>query len=299
MAHTHTWNFFRTGGLDQVSLTTGADLLNLENLDQKLWVALSCPVKGLELDEATLKLIDEDGDGRIRVPELLAAIKWATPRLKDVGDLLKGEAILSLSAINETTPEGKIILASAKQILANVGKKGAAAIATADAANTEKIFSASALNGDGVIPPEATEDAATQALIKDIVACLEGVVDRTGSVGVTAEKVEAFFGEVTAYLAWVEQSSRKDIAVLGEATDAAVAALKAVRAKVEDYFGRCRLAAFDARATGALNRAESEYLAIAAKDLKITAEEVAGFPLARIEAGRALPLFEGVNPAWA
>ena len=77
------------------------------------------------------------------------------------------------------------------------------------------------------------------------------------------------------------------------------AALKAVRAKVEDYFARCRLAAFDARAIAALNRQESEYLAIAAKDLKITADEVAGFPLARIEAGRALPLVEGVNPAWA
>ena len=299
MANTHTWNFFRTGGLDQVSLTTAADLLNLENLDQKLWVALSCPVKGLELDEATLAMIDTDGDGRIRVPELLAAIKWAAPRLKDVGDLLKGEASLPLSAINDASPEGKIILASAKQILTNVGKKGATAIATTDAANTEKIFSASALNGDGVIPPEATEDAATQALIKDIVACLGGVVDRTGSVGVTAEKVDAFFAELAAYLAWVEQSSGKDIAVLGDATDAAVAALKAVRVKVEDYFGRCRLAAFDARAVGALNRAESEYLAIAAKDLKITAEEVAGFPLARIEAGRALPLTEGVNPAWA
>ena len=35
---------------------------------------------------------------------------------------------------------------------------------------------------------------------------------------------------------------------LGEATAAAVAAVDAVAAKVEDYFTRCRLAAFDARA---------------------------------------------------
>jgi len=299
MANTHTWNFFRTGGLDQVSLTTGADLLSLDQLDQKLWVALSCPVKGLELDEATLAMIDADGDGRIRVPELIAAIKWTAPLLKDVGELLKGSASLPLSAINEASPEGKVVLASAKQILASVGKKGAETISVGDASDTAKIFSASALNGDGVIPPEATEDPATQALIKDIISCLGGVADRTGSIGVTADKVDLFFAELTAYVAWVGQSSSKDIAVLGEATDAAVAALKAVRAKVEDYFARCRLAAFDARAISALNRQESEYLAIAAKDLKITAEEVAGFPLARIEAGRALPLVEGVNPAWA
>ena len=33
--------------------------------------------------------------------------------------------------------------------------------------------------------------------------------------------------------------------------------------------------------------------------LAITAAEIAGLPLARIEAGRPLPLKEGVNPAWA
>jgi hypothetical protein len=295
----HPWKFFRTGELDQVSLETGTDLLNLGQLDPKLWVALSCPVKGLELDEKTLAMIDTDGDGRIRVPELLAAIQWAAARLKEPGDLLKGDAALPLAAINDATPEGKIILASAKQVLANLGKRGAATISAADASDTAKIFSASPLNGDGVIPPEATEDPEAQALIKDIIACFGGSADRTGSVGVTAEKVDAFFDELSAYAAWVGQSSAKDIAVLGDATDAACAALKAVRAKVEDYFGRCRLAAYDSRATAALNRAESEYLAIAAKDLKISADEVAGFPLARIEAGRPLPLLEGVNPAWA
>lgn len=295
----HSWKFFRTGGLDQVVLETGADVLNLENLDKKLWVALSCPVKGLELDEKTLALIDSDADGRIRVPELLAAIKWAAIRLKDAGDLLKGGATLPLGAINDATEEGKVLLASAKQILANVGKQGAEFISAEDTADTAKIFSASPLNGDGVIPPEATDDPAAQALIKDIVACLGGKADRTGSVGVTAENVETFFADLTAYVAWVQQSSSKEIAVLGDATEAACTALRTVRAKVEDYFGRCRLAAFDGRATVALNRAENEYLAIAAQDLKITADEVAGFPLARIEAGKPLPLVEGVNPAWA
>ena len=295
----HVWKFFRTGGLDQVSLETGADLLALENLDQKLWVALSCPVKGLELDEKTLGLIDTDGDGRIRVPELLAAIKWAASRLNEPGDLLKGGSALPIAAINTTTPQGQIIYASAKQILANLGRKDAQAIAVSDTNDTAKIFAASSLNGDGVIPPEATTDAAGQALIKDIVACLGGSADRTGSTGVTAEKIEAFFAELAAYEAWVSQSGAKDLAVLGAATADAVSALKAVRAKGEDFFGRCRLAAFDGRAAAALNRSESEYLAIAAKDLTITANEIAGFPLARIEAGRVLPLVEGVNPAWA
>jgi hypothetical protein len=67
---------------------------------------------------------------------------------------------------------------------------------------------------------------------------------------------------------------------------------------MDDYFTRCRLAAFDPRALEALNRQESEYLEIAAKDLTVTASEVSGFPLSRIEAGKPLSLTEGLNPAW-
>src|SRR5689334_14799588 len=101
----HRWNFFRTGGLDQVALTTAADLLALDQLDQKLWVALSCPVKGIELDEKTLALIDSDGDGHIRVPEVIAAVKWAAARLRDPADLLRGIDPLPIAGINDATPE--------------------------------------------------------------------------------------------------------------------------------------------------------------------------------------------------
>lgn len=304
-ASPHVWKFFRTGGLDQVVLQSAEDLRALIHLDQKLWVALSCPVKGLELDENTLTLIDADKDGRIRVPELIAAVDWACARLKDPALLLKGEDALPLSAILDTTADGKVLLSSARQILLNLGKivsggeAGTASLSVAEACDTAKIFSATPINGDGVIPAEATTDADTQALIKDIIATVGTAKDRTGSDGVTAAQVETFFKELEAYVAWVEKSATADVAVLGDKTDAAVSALKAVRAKIDDYFSRCRLAAFDTRATAALNRSESEYLAIAAKDLAITTAEVAAFPLARIEPGKPLPLVAAVNPAWA
>ena len=295
----HTWKFFRTGGLDQVTLENGADLLNLENLDQKLWVALSCPVKGLELDEKTLALIDDDQDGRIRVPELLRAIKWASIRLKDADDLLKGEKNLSLAAINDQTPEGKSLLASARQTLISLKKPNATAISTEDSSDTKRVFAANPINGDGVIPAEAASDDETKALINDIVACMGAATDHTGSPGVTTEKVDGFFKELDAYLTWADKIITPDIAILGDQTASAYESIKAVRFKVDDYFARCRLAAFDARAIAALNRSEDDYLAIAAKDLKITAEEISGFPLATIAAGKPLPLTDGVNPAWA
>lgn len=254
---------------------------------------------GLELDVKTLALIDTDNDGRIRVPELLAAVKWASALVKDPAILLRGDAALPLAAIDDTTPAGQALLASAQRVLANLGRPDATEISPADTADTAKIFANSAVNGDGVIPPDATEDPALQQLIKDIIATVGGTADRGGAIGITGEKVDEFFAQAAAYLDWVGKSSAKDIAVLGENTDAAVAAIRAAHAKVEDYFGRCRLAAFDARAIGALNRAEADYLVLAAKDLKITADEVAGFPLAHIAPAQPLPLLDGVNPAWA
>ena len=78
MSTPYSWNFSRIGDFDQVLLRSGEDLKHLDELDPKLWAALACPVKGLFFDEKTLRLIDTDNDGRIRVPEILAAVKWAT-----------------------------------------------------------------------------------------------------------------------------------------------------------------------------------------------------------------------------
>src|SRR5271155_5642957 len=97
----HHWKFFRAGGFDQVLLNSGADLDALDQLDQKLWVALACPTTGLEFDSATLALVDTDKDGRIRAPELIAAAKWACDSLKNPDDLLKSAPALPLGAIND------------------------------------------------------------------------------------------------------------------------------------------------------------------------------------------------------
>ena len=296
----YQWSFFRAGGFDQVKLESGAALANLDQLDQKLWVALACPTHGLEFDSRTLELVDVDKDGRVRAPEIIAAAKWATSLLKTPDDLLKGSPSLQLAAINDASPEGKQILASAKQILANLGKTDATAINLEDAADTVKIFAATNFNGDGIIPADAASDDATKAVITDIMVCLGIETDRSGKPGIGQAKADLFFTEAQAHSDWWKQAEGdKNILPLGEATAAAAAAVNTVKAKVNDFFARCRLAAFDPRAVAALNRPESEYLALAAKELTVNAPDIAGFPLAQIAADKALPLVEGVNPAWA
>jgi hypothetical protein len=296
----YKWKFFRAGGFDQVKLESGADLANLDQLDQKLWVALACPTTGLEFDSRTLDLVDTDKDGRVRAPEVIAAAKWATSLLKNPDDLLKGSPALPLAAINDATPEGKQILASARQILANLGKTDATAIGLEDAADTVKIFAATNFNGDGIIPADAARDDATKAVLADIMACLGIENDRSGKPGIGQAKADTFFAEAQAHSDWWKQAEGdKNILPLGEATAAASAAVNAVKIKVDDFFARCQLAAFDARAVAVLNRPESEYVALAGKELTVNAAEIASFPLAQIAAGKALPLVDGVNPAWA
>jgi hypothetical protein len=296
----HTWKFFRAGGFDQVKLESGADLAHLDELDQKLWVALACPTRGLEFDSRTLDLIDTDKDGRVRAPEVIAAARWATSLLKNPDDLLRGSPTLALAAINDTGPEGKQVLASARQILTNLGKPAADAIDLTDTADTAKIFAATNFNGDGIIPAEAAADEAIKLVILDVIACLGSEPDRSGKPGISQVKADTFFAEAQAYANWWRQAEGdQTILPLGDATAAAAAAVKAVRPKVDDFFTRCRLAAFDARALPALNRLETEYLPLGARELTMTAPEIAAFPLAQVAAGKPLPLAAAVNPAWA
>lgn len=297
---THAWRFFRAGGSDQASIERGADLANLDQLDPKLWVALACPVRGLEIDERTLALMDADGDGRIRVPEVIAAARWACAMVRDPDVLLRGGDLV-LASVSDATDDGKRIMASARQILANLGKSESPTISVADTMETAKVFAQTRFNGDGVVPIEAIDEGPARALAEEITACLGAVTDRSGKPGIDGATLDAFFAAAEAYATWWQKGERDAATLLpmGDDTPVADTALDAVRAKIDDYFARGRLAAFDSRALAAVNRQESEYLAIAAADLTITAQEIAGFPIARVEPGRPLPLVDGVNPAWA
>lgn len=295
------WRFFRAGGFDQVRLASGNDLKNLDQLDQKLWVALACPTSGLELDSRTLALIDADNDGRVRAPELIAAAQFATKHLKNPDDLLKRKASLKLSAIDDSTEEGKMLLSSAKQVLTNLGKDGEGTIFADDLSDPARIFEHTRFNGDGIITEQSVEDEFVQGVLRDVIECIGSSLDRSGKPGISAENLAAFFDELKAFAAWhAEAAASADILPLDRVKTALAAeAVLAIRPKIDDYFARCRLVAFDPRLGQALNRKEEEYLEIVARDLSLDASEVAGFPLAQVGPARNLPLLSGVNPAHA
>jgi hypothetical protein len=295
----HIWNFFRAGDLEQVRLQSGADLTHLGELDPKLWVSLGCPTKGLEFDSRTLELIDTDGDGRVRVPEVLAAVGWSLQRLKSPDTILAGDAPLALDEINTTESSGQLIHAAAKQILAALGKPTATSLTADDLADTTKILAQARFNGDGIVPAEAAADPTTRQAIADIIATMGGKTDRSGRPGVDEATANTFFADLQAWADWQAAADiGPGIRFLGDRTAAAFAALQAVRIKVDDYFNRCELAAFDSRAEQHLNQAETELAALAAGDLSVLGPKAAALPIAQVGPGRPLPLASGINPAW-
>ena len=296
----YQWRFFRSGGFDQVRIETADDLRHLGELDQKLWSVLACPTSGLEFDTRTLQVLDSDGDGRIRVPEIVAATRWVCTVLKDPDVLFRGVDGLPLAAIDETHPEGAKLLATAKKVLDYIGKPDADAVGVADLADTTLLFAPEHFNGDGIVPAELTGDADLAKAIGLIIDGFGAADDRSGKPGVDQDRVTAFFTAAQAVSDWYAQAEADAATVLplGEGTAAAAAVFDAVRDKVDDYFTRCRLAAFGERAAAALHPAATTYAGLAVQALGTGAESVAALPLALVGPGRGLPLKAALNPAW-
>lgn len=107
----YNWTFANVGGTTRVKIQSGEDIRHLGELDQKMWTVLSCPTTGLEISEESLKLIDIDGDGKLRVKEVVQTADWLCSMLRDPESLLAGKAEVALANIADET-----LLAVAKQV---------------------------------------------------------------------------------------------------------------------------------------------------------------------------------------
>ena len=291
----YKWQFENIGGCSRVKISSGQDIAHLDELDTKMWTVLSCPIKGLEIDEKSLKYMDFDADGKIRVNDVVGVSKWITGVLKNPDLLLEGKDTVSIEAINVETEEGLKLSKAAKQILANLGKEETS-ISLADTADISAIFAKTRFNGDGVITPASSEDADEISAITSAVAKTGGTLDRSGVQGVTAPQIEQFYTDLKAYSDWC---AAEVPAPFGDQTDAVIAAYQALDAKMKDFFMRNKLASFSPDSTLALDVQTSRIEAISAENLSAKSEEIAAYPIARITGKATLDLTAPVNPAWA
>ena len=290
----YKWEFDNIGGSSRVKIKSGADIAHLEELDPKMWTVLSCPVNGLEIDSRSLAYIDCDGDGKIRVNDVICTSKWVTGALKDPNLLLEGKDAVNLDELNLENEAGLKLYNSARQILANLGKEGDV-ISLADTADIAAIFAKTRFNGDGVITEASSDVEADKEAIKAAVAVFGGVADRSGAAGVNAEMVENLYKTAGEYLAWQNAAVE---APFGDRTEAALAAYNALDAKVKDFFMRSKLAAYSPASTAALDVQTAQIEAISAEDLSAKADVIASYPIVRVTGKAEIDLSEPVNPAW-
>lgn len=296
----YDWKFSTVGGVTRVNIESGQDILHLDELDRKLWTALSCPLKGLEIDEKTMTMLDTNGDGKIHIEEIVAASKWLTKVINDPELLLKREAFIPFSAFNTNDEEGAHLLETSKQILENLGLEKNE-ISVADVSDSIAIFAKTRFNGDGIITENSADDEAVKALIKTVIDCMGSVTDRSGDPGIDTDKIEAFYTALADFKAWKEagDADKDNIFPYGDDTAAALAACMAVKDKIDDFFMRCKLASFNTDSAAVLDVSSAKIGEISGNNLAASTDEIATYPLARVNAEHKLPLGKEVNPAWA
>ena len=291
----YKWQFENIGGCSRVKISSGQDIAHLEELDTKMWTVLSCPVKGLEIDEKSLAYMDFDADGKIRVNDVVGVSKWVTKVLKNPDLLLQGKDSVNIEEINVENEEGLKLSKAAKQILTNLGKEEMQ-ISLADTADISAIFAKTRFNGDGVITEASSDDAEEKSAIVAAIAKTGGTMDRSGQIGITAPQIEQFYAELKAYSDWCAAEVE---APFGAQTDAVIAAYQALDAKMKDFFMRNKLANFSPDSTLALDVQTSRIEAISAENLSVKSDEIAAYPIARITGKAEMDLTAPVNPAWA
>ena len=291
----YKWQFANIGGCSRVQIASGEDIAHLDELDTKMWTVLSCPVKGLEIDEKSLAYMDRDADGKIRVSDVVSVSQWITKVLKNPDLLLEGKDSINVEEIDVENGDGLKLYKAAKQILTNLGKEDTC-ISLADTADVSRIFANTCFNGDGVITPGSSSQAEEINAITAAIAKTGGTMDRSGQMGVTVAQIEQFYADLKAYSDWC---AAEVPAPFGDKTDAVIAAYQALDTKMKDFFMRNKLASFSPDSTLALDVQTSRIEAISAENLSAMNAEIAAYPIARITGKAELDLTAPINPAWA
>ena len=239
----YKWKWTKEGRMAQVRFVTGEDIARLAELDQKCWAALSMPTTGVRFDARMLELMDTDGDGRIRTPEVIAAIDFLKAKNVNLDDLLKpseadGKKLADVLA-RQADLAASAPSAADKQALADWEAKGktpevavfgeATAVGEAALAAVESVIDAFfALPEDMPLVTEAPDvtlplrDHLNPKHLEAIMAFADACVKPVLGDGVTSidrigwKKVKAAFAP---YRAWVAAKPVMNAGKLGDLVD--------------------------------------------------------------------------------
>ena len=202
---------------------------------------------------------------------------------------------MPLSAIDTSKPEGQHLGATARALLSRLGHPENESISQEEAQEAADSVDQTLFNGDGVIPASDELEPGMKEFVEAGIAVCGGAKDASGKPGLNAALAKAFEAALRDWLAWRDQVDAADHPV-GADTQAAWDLLEEIRAKVDDYFLRCRLAAFAPGIEAPVNAEEKLSAALQENDL--SGETLSALPLAHVTPDGDLRLATGLNPIW-
>ncbi len=228
------WKFRRLGGTDQVVLKSGDDIAHLSQLDPKLWAVLAMPAQSPEHNEI-LTLLDLDHDGKIRIPEILAAVERLDASLTSLDILFEETGALALDQLKDE----RLRNAASFALKLAGGSDRVLTLGVLDAAITG--FNSHPFNGDGIILPESAEDPAVAETISALISIGYSIKDATGREGISHSLLDAFITDLEAWHRWNKEGEALHMPIPEPDRDAALAAFSVLCDAIDDYFRRCAL----------------------------------------------------------
>lgn len=232
----YKWTFSNVGGATRVRIESADDLRHLGELDKKMWTVLSCPVNGLEISAESLTLVDLDGDGKLRIKEVVATADWLCATLVDPNTLFAQEDRVMIDNIANAD-----IKAVAKQV---AGENKEVSLAEVNAAIDAVAITPAAVPA---APYDADVIATYKAKHDEIAAYFEALkMQKLGLLTIPAETVaptvkEKDFIEMGAKIAEYEAGVAAAAAADAEALAAGKAVFADLRKLILLHRDFCRL----------------------------------------------------------
>ncbi|MEW5849325.1 MAG: kinesin [Myxococcota bacterium] len=253
------------------------DLVAAVRLPEALWMATACPTAGLRCDSRFLELMDTDGNGRIRVEEMRAAVAFTSRMLQDHSGCDAGSDVLRLGHLSA---DASHVRAAALLLLEHLNAS------TRDAVSWEQVRGADALlrehhiHGDGVVAPEAIQEPRLAQLARDVMRAFPPRKNRAGQEGFDVDRVESFRARRKAALEHLDRGER--VKVLGPRSVEVAQDVERVTPRVDEFFLQCRLVASQPEALAHL-KLKGEKLDALVGNPRGLDEALASLPLASLD----------------
>jgi hypothetical protein len=194
--------------------------------------------------------MDTDGDGKVRIPDILATVNLLASKLRTLDILFDSNASLSYEdlkdgALLDTFRQVALYGSTEKKPASgSINSIGSIDVLMADAAIKE--FSSLPFNGDGIVTLKSAEDDFSARCIESIITSGFYSTDSSGELGVSLANVEEYKKALRARIDWLNRELPDSVQALSPEDRTRVYDLYlALKDSIDDYFRRCQVIAMD------------------------------------------------------